>query len=82
MSRPEPPPAQRPDPQAQRDPVAQPDPAAPRDLAPREAPSAPALSSRTRSASAVRYEKGLAVKALLAIALVAAMLVFRVFFFG
>jgi hypothetical protein len=32
--------------------------------------------------SAVRYERGLAVKALLAIALVVAILVLRLFFFG
>ncbi len=82
MSRPEPPPAQRPDPQAQRDPVAQPDPAAPRDLAPREAPAAPAPSFEDEIRVTVRYEKGLAVKALLSIALVAAVLAFRVYFFG
>jgi hypothetical protein len=43
-------------------------------------PSTPSFDDEIRSA--VRYEKGLAVKALLAIALVAVVLALRVYFFG
>jgi hypothetical protein len=43
-------------------------------------PSAPSFDDEI--ADAVRYEKGLAVKALLAIALVALVLAVRVYFFG
>ena len=43
-------------------------------------PSAPSFDDEVDAD--VRYEKGLAVKALLAIALVAAVLAFRVYFFG
>jgi hypothetical protein len=92
VSRPEPPPAQPPDPQAQRDPAAQPDLGAQRDPAaqrppsavpaPRQEPAPPVLSFEDEIRVTVRYEKGLAVKALLSIALVAAVLAFRVYFFG
>ncbi len=43
-------------------------------------PSVPSFDDEIRAA--VRYEKGLAVKALLAIALVAVVLALRVYFFG
>ncbi|HEY7015324.1 MAG TPA: hypothetical protein VH480_21345 [Streptosporangiaceae bacterium] len=46
---------------------------------PREEP-APSFEDEIRVT--VRYERGLAVKALLSIALVAAVLAFRVYFFG
>jgi hypothetical protein len=85
-------PAAQRDPAAQREPAAQPDLAAPRDPAaqrppsgvpaPRQEPAVPALSFEDEIRVTVRYEKGLAVKALLAIALVAAVLAFRVYFFG
>ncbi len=43
-------------------------------------PSAPSFDDEIRAV--VRYEKGLAVKALLAIALVAVIITLRVYFFG
>jgi hypothetical protein len=42
----------------------------------------PALSFEDEIRATVHYERGLAVKALLSIALVAAVLAFRVYFFG
>ena len=47
-----------------------------------EQPAPPAPSFDDEIRATVSYEKGLAVKALLAIALVAAVLAFRVYFFG
>lgn len=47
-----------------------------------EEPAPPAPSFEDEIRVTVRYERGLAVKALLSIALVAAVLAFRVYFFG
>jgi hypothetical protein len=83
VSRPEQHPAPAPDPSAQPHP---PDPAAPRPPsslpASREEPALPAPSFEDEIRATVHYERGLAVKALLSIALVAAVLAFRVYFFG
>jgi hypothetical protein len=66
----------RPRPPADEQPRAQPAEAA----FPGAPPSAPSFDDEVRDA--VRYERGLAVKALLAIALVALVLALRVTFFG
>jgi hypothetical protein len=51
-------------------------------IEPRGKPPPPAPSFEDEIRATVRYERGLAVKALLSIALVAAVLAFRVYFFG
>ena len=83
MSRPEQPPAASPDPPARPCPA---DPAPPRPPsslpAPRAEPAPPAPSFEDEIRATVHYERGLAVKALFSIALVAAVLAFRVYFFG
>jgi hypothetical protein len=83
VSRPEQPPAAPPDPPAQPCPA---DPAPPRPPsslpALRAEPVPPVPSFEDEIRATVHYERGLAVKALLSIALVAAVLAFRVYFFG
>ena len=79
MSQPEQPPA-RPDPAGRPHPA---DPAALRPPSSLPAPrEEPASSFDDEIRATVHYERGLAVKALLSIALVAAVLAFRVYFFG
>jgi hypothetical protein len=51
-------------------------------IEPRGEPPPPAPSFDDEIRATVHYERGLAVKALLSIALVAAVLAFRVYFFG
>ncbi|HEY2691893.1 MAG TPA: hypothetical protein VGJ50_25895 [Streptosporangiaceae bacterium] len=80
MSQPEQPSALPPDPAGRPHPA---DPAALRPPSSLPAPrEEPASSFDDEIRATVHYERGLAVKALLSIALVAAVLAFRVYFFG